>query len=67
MEFAKRLKALRKEKGETQKQLGQAVGLSTNQIVRFEKGEQKPGFDNLWALADHFQVTVDFLMCRRDG
>ena len=30
------------------------------------KGEQKPGFDNLWALADHFGVTVDYLMGRTD-
>ena len=36
------------------------------QVVRFEHGEQKPGFDNLWALADHFKVTVDFLMGRTD-
>ena len=59
MEFYVRLKELRKEAGETQKMLASAIGISVNQVIRFEKGEQKPGFDNLWALADHFGVTVD--------
>lgn len=52
--------------GETQKMLASAIGISVNQVIRFEKGEQKPGFDNLWALADHFGVTVDYLMGRTD-
>ena len=64
MEFYVRLKELRKEAGETQKMLASAIGISVNQVIRFEKGEQKPGFDNLWALADHFGVTVDYLMGR---
>ena len=61
-----RLKELRKVAGETQKMLASAIGISVNQVIRFEKGEQKPGFDNLWALADHFGVTVDYLMGRTD-
>ena len=66
MEFYVRLKELRKEAGETQKMLASAIGISVNQVIRFEKGEQKPGFDNLWALADHFGVTVDYVMGRTD-
>ena len=66
MDFYVRLKELRKEAGETQKMLASAIGISVNQVIRFEKGEQKPGFDNLWALADHFGVTVDYLMGRTD-
>ena len=66
MEFYVRLKELRKEAGETQKMLASAIGISVNQVIRFEKGEQKPGFDNLWALADHFGVTVEYLMGRTD-
>ena len=66
MNCGERIRALRKEVGETQKVVAEAIGVSVNQIVRFESGEQKPGFDNLWKLADHFQVTVDFLMGRSD-
>ena len=46
--------------------LASAIGISVNQVIPYEKGEQKPGFDNLWALADHFGVTVDYLMGRTD-
>lgn len=66
MEFQERMKELRMARGETQGQLAAAIGVSIKQIVRFEKGEQKPGFDNLWKLADHFHVTVDYLMGRTD-
>lgn len=64
--FGDRLKKLRRAAGETQPVLAKAVGVSTGQIVRFEKGEQKPGLDNLWKLADHFQVTMDYLAGRTD-
>ena len=64
--FGDRLKELRRAAGETQPVLAKAVGVSTGQIVRFEKGEQKPGLDNLWKLADHFQVTMDYLAGRTD-
>ena len=66
MEYNERLKELRTKSGETQGQLSAAVGVSVKQIVRFEKGEQKPGFDNLWKLADHFGVTIDYLVGRSD-
>ena len=66
MEFQERMKELRMARGETQGQLAAAIGVSIKQIVRFEKGEQKPGFDNLCKLADHFHVTVDYLMGRTD-
>lgn len=66
MEYNERLKELRTKSGETQGQLSAAVGVSVKQIVRFEKGEQKPGFDNLWKLADHFGVTIDYLVGRTD-
>ncbi len=67
MEFHAHLKELRRQKGETQKMLGEIIGVSWKQIQRFEYGEQKPGFDNLWKLADHFQVSVDDLMGRTEA
>ena len=66
MEFHIRLKELRLKAGESQGKVASAVGCAARQYQRFEKGEQKPGFDNLWKLADHFQVSVDFLMGRVD-
>ena len=66
MKYNERLKELRTKYGETQGQLSAAIGVSVKQIVRFEKGEQKPGLDNLWKLADHFGVTIDYLVGRSD-
>ncbi|WP_297717207.1 helix-turn-helix domain-containing protein [Intestinimonas sp.] len=66
MEFHIRLKELRLKTGESQGEVASAVGCAARQYQRFEKSEQKPGFDNLWKLADHFQVSVDFLMGRVD-
>lgn len=66
MEFHIRLKELRQKAGEKQDDVSHAVGCTTRQYQRFEKGEQKPGFDNLWALADHFHVTMDYLAGRSD-
>ena len=66
MQFCEKLYALRKERGLTQKQVGEALSMAPRQYQRFEKGEQKPGFDNLWKLADHFGVTIDYLVGRTD-
>ena len=47
MQFCEKLYALRQERGLTQKQVGEALSMAARQYQRFEKGEQKPGFDNL--------------------
>ena len=54
MEFYERMRELRKEHGETQAQVAAAAGMTDRQYQRFETGKQKPGFDSLLALADHF-------------
>ena len=35
--------------------------MTDRQYQRFETGKQKPGFDSLLALADHFGVSLDYL------
>ncbi|MDE7261043.1 MAG: helix-turn-helix domain-containing protein [Oscillospiraceae bacterium] len=66
MEFKERVRQLRKEKKETQAQVAEAIGLQERHYQRFELGENLPGYANLIALADHFEVTLDYLMCRTD-
>ena len=67
MQFCEKLYALRKERGLTQKQVGEALSMAPRQYQRFEKGEQKPGFDNLRHIADFYGVSVDWLMGRTDN
>lgn len=66
MDFQEKLHFLRDETGDTQTQVANKIGITTRQYQRFESGEQKPGFDNLLKIADHFNVSVDWLMGRTD-
>ena len=58
------LRKLRKEAGVTQPQVAQSCGISYRQYCRFENAEQKPGYDKLIALADYFNVSLDYLVGR---
>ena len=64
--FSERLKAIRKSRGITQKQLAQDIGASERGIQSYEIGERKPAFDQLIALADYFDVSLDYLVGRSD-
>ena len=66
MKLFERLRSLRKEKKETQVRVAAAIGLTERQYQRFEAGESLPNFENLWALADHFDVSLDYLVGRSD-
>ena len=66
MTFQERLRALRKERGDTQAQTAAALGLVDRHYQRFEGGTNLPSFQNIIALADHFQVNADYLLGRTD-
>ena len=56
----------RHEFGVRSGQAAAAAGMTDRQYQRFETGKQKPGFDSLLALADHFGVSLDYLAGRSD-
>lgn len=58
------LKILRKEKGLTQTQLANAVGIGRQAYAYYEKGEREPSPETLCKFADFFGVTVDELLGR---
>ncbi|MDT2860557.1 helix-turn-helix transcriptional regulator [Lactococcus lactis] len=64
--FAERLKELRKINGLTQSQV--AYGLGTKQPVyhRWETGERSPSIETLIKLADYFDVSIDYLVGRKN-
>ena len=66
MIFKERLRELRKQSGETQVQVAQAVGLVEQQYQKYERGENLPSIENIWKLADHFGVTIDYLVGRSE-
>lgn len=57
-----RLKELRKEKKLTQEELAGEIGVSKITILRWENGERQIKPDKSQALADHFGVSVGYLL-----
>lgn len=61
MTFGKRLRAVRKELGLTQKELGERIGVGRTTISEYESGKIVPRQDGLIKLAEVLGVNVDFL------
>lgn len=66
MNFAERLKEIRVARGLTQKQVYEAVGMSAIGYQRYEYGEREPAYQKLLALADYFDISLDYLVGRSD-
>ena len=66
MDFNERLKELRKSRKVTQVGMAIAIDLTERQYQRLEAGESKPMYDTLLALADYFDVSLDYLVGRSD-
>ena len=64
--FIERLKQLRHSHGITQEQLAKAIGASGRGIQHYELGTRKPSGEMLIALADYFDVSLDYLTGRSD-
>ena len=64
--FGEHLRNIRKSRHLTQKQLAINIGASERGIQQYELGERKPAYDMLLALADYFDVSLDYLVGRSD-
>jgi transcriptional regulator with XRE-family HTH domain len=54
------------ERGITQKDLAQAIGVSTGNISDWKSGRAKPSIDVLNRIANYFGVSIDYLVGRTD-
>lgn len=59
--FPKRLKELRLAHGETQRDLANAVEVGRTTISEYESGKIVPKQEGLLRIANHFNVSVDYL------
>ena len=66
MSFSDRLKELRMSRNLTQKQVYEAVGMFAIGYQRYEYGDREPAYQKLLALADYFDVSLDYLVGRSD-
>lgn len=66
MEFAERLKTLRKQVKLTQAQIAEKLNISQQAYASWERGVKKPTQDNLVKIAQILNVSVDYLVGNSD-
>ena len=60
-ESGKRIQKLRRERGMTQAQLAERIGISADNLGRIERGLQGVSIDLLIELARFFAVSMDYI------
>ena len=63
-EFSRIITLLRKEKGITQKQAAEQLGVSQALLSHYEKGIRECGLDFVVRVADFYGVSCDYLLGR---
>lgn len=59
-----RLKKLRKERGYTQVSVQLQTGIEQALLSKYETGERIPPTDTLLLLAEFYDVSIDYILCR---
>lgn len=65
--FSEQLKICRTKANTTQKELAKQIGLSERAYQHYESGTREPTLGNIIALADYFDVSLDYLVGRSDN
>lgn len=66
MTIAERIRELRSSRGLSQQELADKIGVSKSSINMYERGERIPPLRSQEALADYFNVDLDYLAGRTD-
>jgi len=62
MEFCQILKQLRAERGMSQQEVADRLGLNKQAVSQYERGVRKPNFEIAEKLADIFNVDLNYLL-----
>lgn len=62
MNIADRIQYLRKQKGYSQEQLADKVGVSRQAVSKWESGQSTPDLEKIIAMSDIFGVTTDYIL-----
>ena len=65
--FEERLTALRAAAGVSQQTIGDMLGVTRWSVHNYETGKNRPDYDGLLALADYFDVSLDYLAGRSES
>lgn len=61
-----RLKQLRKNRGYTQVSLQMKTGIEQSLLSKYENGERIPPTESLLKLAEIYDVSIDYILCRTE-
>jgi len=56
----KRIKMIRVTNGHSQETLGRVLGLTFQQVQKYERGSNKISADKLWRVAQHYHVELEY-------
>ena len=62
-----KLKTLRKQKGYTQVALQMQTGIEQALLLKFENGDRIPPTETLIRLAEFYDVSIDYILCRTEN
>lgn len=65
-EVGKRIKEIRTEHSLSQQQFGDLLSVSQDTISLWENGKAVPTAEFLIAIAQNFDVTVDYILCLKN-
>ena len=65
-DFCERFSELRREKALSYQEIADYLKLGERSIRYYESGERRPDFEGLLALAQYFEVSLDYLVGRTD-
>ncbi|MCM1380593.1 MAG: helix-turn-helix domain-containing protein [Muribaculaceae bacterium] len=60
--FGERLTEIRKEHCETQQELADSIGITQQSLCRYEQGERTANIEFIKKVAEHFNVSADYLL-----
>ncbi len=64
--FSEKFKELRQSRNLSQQQLADYLHTSKSSVNMYERGEREPGLEMLEAIADYFNVDMDYLIGKSD-
>lgn len=64
--FSEKFKELRKSRNLSQQELADYLHTSKSSVNMYERGEREPGIETLEAIADYFNVDMDYLLGKSD-
>ena len=62
-----RLRELRKKRGISQLKLAMDLNMNQNSVSRYESGAREADYKTLIAIAEYFNVSIDYLLERTEN